>query len=161
MGVVWTFLLSYILSFLFSLKKHGGIPIYLKILKKVCLGPFLSLHCSLYKIFSWCVIPMKTLARLSWYCSSYFSYYSWGGRVVRWCWVNFRCRGVLLIWILVGQGPTVLAVGAGGVVWTFLLSSIFSLLFLPLSGRRPDIDWNTVSKRPLNPKQPTNHPFRP
>ena len=35
------------------------------------------------------------------------------GRVVRWCWVNFQCRGVLLIWIIVGQGPTVLAVGAG------------------------------------------------
>ena len=33
-------------------------------------------------------------------------------------------------------------VGAGGrgVVWTFLLSSISSLFFLPLSGRRPDID---------------------
>ena len=27
-----------------------------------------------------------------------------------------------------------------GVVWTFLLSSISSLFFLPLSGRRPDID---------------------
>ena len=44
------------------------------------------------------------------------------------------------IWITVGQGPTALAVGAGGVVWTFLLSSIASLLFLPLFGRRPDID---------------------
>ena len=44
------------------------------------------------------------------------------------------------IWITVGQGPTALAVGAGGVVWTFLLSSILSLLFLPLFGRRPDID---------------------
>ena len=44
------------------------------------------------------------------------------------------------IWIIVGQGPTVLAVGAGGGVWTFLLSTIFSLLFLPLSWRRPDID---------------------
>ena len=42
------------------------------------------------------------------------------------------------IWIAVGQGPTALAVGAGGVVWTFL--SILSLLFLPLFGRRPDID---------------------
>ena len=29
--------------------------------------------------------------------------------------------------ITVGQGPTALAVGAGGVVWTFLLSSILSL----------------------------------
>ena len=27
-----------------------------------------------------------------------------------------------------------------GVVWTFLLSSVLSLLFVPLSGRRPDID---------------------
>ena len=43
-------------------------------------------------------------------------------------------------WISVGQGPTALAVGAGGVVWTFLLSSILSLFFLPLFGRRPDID---------------------
>ena len=42
--------------------------------------------------------------------------------------------------ILIGQGPIALAVGAGGGVWTFLLSSIFSLLFLPLSGRRPHID---------------------
>ena len=40
----------------------------------------------------------------------------------------------------VGQGPITLAVGAGGVVWTFLLSSILSLLFLPLFGRRPDTD---------------------
>ena len=44
------------------------------------------------------------------------------------------------IWMIVGQGPIVLAVGTGGVVWTFLLSSILSLLFLPLSGRRPDMD---------------------
>ena len=41
------------------------------------------------------------------------------------------------IWIIVGQGPYVLAVGVGGVVWTFLLSSIISLFLLPLSWRRP------------------------
>ena len=34
--------------------------------------------------------------------------------MVRWGWVNFQCRGVLLIWIIVGQGPIALAVGAGG-----------------------------------------------
>ena len=34
--------------------------------------------------------------------------------MVRWCKVNFQCRGVLLLWSRVGQGPTVLAVGAGG-----------------------------------------------
>ena len=44
------------------------------------------------------------------------------------------------IWITVGQGPTALTVGAGGVVWTFLLSSVLFLLFLPLFGRRSDID---------------------
>ena len=43
-------------------------------------------------------------------------------------------------WITVGQGPTALAEGAGGVVWTFLLSSVLSLLLLPLFGRRLDID---------------------
>ena len=61
-----------------------------------------------------------------------------GGWVVRWYWVNFQCWGVLIIWIIVGQGPTALIVGAGGgVVWIFFLSFI---VFLPLSGRRPDID---------------------
>ena len=62
------------------------------------------------------------------------------------------------IWITVGQEPTALAVGAGGVVWTFLLSSIFS----PLS---PSL-WETARYRlkyclkgPLNPKQPTNQLF--
>ena len=50
------------------------------------------------------------------------------GRVVLWCWVSFQFRGVLLIWIRVGQGPTALAVGANGVVWTFFscLSFLFS-----------------------------------
>ena len=49
-------------------------------------------------------------------------------------------------WTTVGQGPTALAVGAGGgCLDIFTLSSIFSLLFLPLFGRRPDIDLNTVS----------------
>ena len=59
------------------------------------------------------------------------------------------------ILITVGQGPIALAVGAGGVVWTFLLSSILS----PLS---PCL-WKTARYRlkyclkgPLNPKQPTN-----
>ena len=45
-----------------------------------------------------------------------------------------------IIWITVGQGTTALTVGAVGSVRTFLLSSILSLLFLPLFGRRPDID---------------------
>ena len=45
------------------------------------------------------------------------------------------------ILMTVGQGPIVLAVGAGG-GWFghFLLSSILSLLFLPIFGRWPDTD---------------------
>ena len=43
-----------------------------------------------------------------------FTVFLGGGWVVRRYWVNFQCRGVLLIWIIVGQGPIVLAVGAGG-----------------------------------------------
>ena len=34
--------------------------------------------------------------------------------MVRRCWVNFQCRGILLIWIIVGQGLIALAVGADG-----------------------------------------------
>ena len=41
-----------------------------------------------------------------------------GGRVVRWCWVNFLptlpMPGRPTILITVGQGPIALAVGAGG-----------------------------------------------
>ena len=48
-----------------------------------------------------------------------------GGRVERRCWVNFQCRGVLLVWMIVGQGPIVLAVGAGGGCL-----DIFSLIYL-------------------------------
>ena len=66
--------------------------------------------------------------------------------------------GVLLFWLIVGQGPTALALGAGGGCL-----DIFTLIFLfsPLS---PSL-WETVRYRlkyclkgPLNPKQPTNQP---
>ena len=42
--------------------------------------------------------------------------------------------------MVVGQGLLRLQKVRVEVVWIFLLSSIFSLLFLLLSGRRPDID---------------------
>ena len=66
--------------------------------------------------------------------------------MARWCWVTFQCRGVLLSWIIVGQGSTALAVDTGGGCLDIFLSSIISLFSLPLSGRRPKIDCNTVSK---------------
>ena len=46
--------------------------------------------------------------------------------------------GVLLIWVRIEQGPTALAVGAGG--FDFFSLIYHSLFFLPLSGRRPDIN---------------------
>ena len=68
-------------------------------------------------------------------------------RVVRRFWVKFQCRGVLLIWIIVGQGSIALAVGAGGgCLDIFFLSNLSFLCSFSLSGRRPDIDCNTISK---------------
>ena len=65
-----------------------------------------------------------------------------GGRVVRWCWVNFQCRGVLQFgW------------------WGCL--DIFTLIY-PLFPFSPSL-WETARYRlkyclkgPLNPKQPNN-----
>ena len=62
--------------------------------------------------------------------------------VVGWCdgAGKLPVPGCPTIFITVGQGPVALAVGTGGMVWTFLLSSVLSLFFLPVFGRRPDID---------------------
>ena len=63
------------------------------------------------------------------------------------------------IWISVGQGLTVLAVGAGGGCL-----DIFTLIY-PFSTLSPPSLWETARYRlkyclkgPLNPKQPTNQP---
>ena len=58
-------------------------------------------------------------------------------------------------WMIVGQGPIVLAVGAGGGVWTFFLSSIFFLLS-PFLWETAQYRLKYCLKGPLNPKQPTN-----
>ena len=62
------------------------------------------------------------------------------------------------IWIIVGQGPIALAVGAGGGCLDF-----FTLIY-PFSPLSPSL-WETARYRlkyclkgPLNPKQPTNQP---
>ena len=44
------------------------------------------------------------------------------------------------IWVIVGQGPIALAVGAGRGLFGHFFSPLSFLLFLPLSGRRPDTD---------------------
>ena len=57
---------------------------------------------------------------------------------MRRCCVNFQCRGVLVIWIIVGQGPIALAVGAsGGCLKKISLIYHFSFLSPSLW---PDID---------------------
>ena len=74
--------------------------------------------------------------------------------MVRWCWVNFQCRGIQLILIIVGQGPTALTVGAGrGCLDIFILVYHFTFLSPSL--------WETARYRlkycrkgPLSPKQP-------
>ena len=55
------------------------------------------------------------------------------GRVVRRCWVNFQCRGVLLVWMIVGQGPIALAVGAGGGLFGHFFSHLSFLFSFSLS----------------------------
>ena len=50
-----------------------------------------------------------------------------GSRVVRWCWINFQCRGVLLIRIRVGQGLAAEGAG-GGCLDIFFLVYYFSFL---------------------------------
>ena len=75
--------------------------------------------------------------------------------MVRRCWVNFQCRGVLLIWIVVGQGPTALAVGAGGGcldIFTLAIISFLSPSFWEAARYR----LKYCLKGPLSPKQPTN-----
>ena len=87
-------------------------------------------------------------------CQEDVSKTGWGGRVVRRCWVNFQCRGVLLIWTIVGQGPIALAIGAGGgCLDIFSLNYHFSFLSPSL--------WETARYRlkyclkgPLNPEKP-------
>ena len=80
---------------------------------------------------------------------------------MRRCWVNFQCRRVLQFGLQVGQGPTALAVDAGG---GCLAIFIFICPFSPLS---PSL-WETARYRlkyclkgTLNPKQPTKQSKHP
>ena len=90
----------------------------------------------------------------------WFSSPTRGGLMMQWCWVNFQCQGVLLIWIIVGQRPIALAVGAGGGCL-----DIFSLVY-HFSFPSPSL-WETARYRlkyclkGLFPKQPTNQQSSP
>ena len=52
---------------------------------------------------------------------------------VRWSWVKYQCRVVLLIWMIVGQGPIALAVGAGGCCLDVFYSRLLFLFSFSLS----------------------------
>ena len=69
-------------------------------------------------------------------------------------------RGVLLIWIIVGQGPTAFAVGAGGGCLDFFFL-IYHFSFLPPSLREtPHYRLKSCLKGPLSSKQTTNKLMR-
>ena len=117
-------------------------------------GNGLAAGCQLFyrKIYRYfCSVALESVC-----LSMYLPVLLWGFRVVRWRWVSFQCRGVLLIWIRVRQGPTALAMGAGGgCLGIFTLVYHFSCLSPSL--------WETARYRlknclkgPLSPKQPTN-----
>ena len=76
---------------------------------------------------------------------------------MRWCWVNFQCRGVLPFQIKVGQGPTALTVGAGGGCFG-IFTLVYYLSFLSLSLWETEI----LSQRAVKTKnnQPTNPIFK-
>ena len=71
--------------------------------------------------------------------------------MVRWCWVNFQCKGALLIWIIIGQEPFALAVGMGGGLFGhFYPICLFS--FLSSSPRDRPISTEILSQRAIKPK---------
>ena len=78
-----------------------------------------------------------------------------GGAMVR---VNFQYQGVLLIWKMVGQGPTALAECAVGAVWTFFSHlSFLSSFSLSLGGGPTETE--VLSQRAVKRKtanQPSN-----
>ena len=71
--------------------------------------------------------------------------------MLRWCWVNFQCRGVLLIWIIAGQGPIALAEGASAGCLDIFPSSIFLIYFSLSLGDGP-IQIEILCQRAIKPK---------
>ena len=115
--------------------------------------PYIKLYLSVSNIYI--ALSIKhTISRTRLNLSLFQNLWGWSGgaKVLG----KLQCRGVLLIWIIVGQGPTALAVGAGGGCL-----DIFTLIY-PFSPLSPSL-WETARYRlkyclkgPLNPKQPTN-----
>ena len=77
---------------------------------------------------------------------------------MRWPWVNFQCRAVLQIWMIVGQGPIALAVGAGGGLFGHFYSPLSFLSSFSLSLGDSLIQTEILSQRAAKPKT-TNQLF--
>ena len=113
--------------------------------------PFSGLHVYLIQVACLIEWPLRQVLLYSpsrFTCTGLFPAFEFysrsGGRVMQWCWVNFQCRGVLLIWRC-GRG----VVGHFSLIYHFSLS-------LSLSGRRSDVECKTVSKgREIQNNQPT------
>ena len=112
-------------------------------MKTVCLGfPYLSRN-SFFIHQYWQILKYASVSMCRW---------EWSGGAV----VLGKLPGRRTIWITIGQGPTALAVGAGGGCL-----DIFTLIY-PFSPLSPTL-WETPRYRLkyclkglLNPKQPTN-----
>ena len=68
----------------------------------------------------------------------HFFYRGWSGRAMMLG--TLPVPGFLLISLIIGQEPTVLAVGAGERCLDMFSLVYISLFFLPVSGRQPDTD---------------------
>ena len=71
------------------------------------------------------------------------------------CWVNSQCRGVLLVWMIVGQGPIALVVGASGGLFGYFFSHLSFLFSFSLFLGDDPIYTEILSQRAVKPK-PTN-----
>ena len=64
------------------------------------------------------------------------------------------------VWMTVGQGPIVLAVGAGGGCLDVLILVYLFSYFSPFLWETARYRLKYCLKGPLNPKQPTNQPIK-
>ena len=91
------------------------------------------------------------------YLFSSFSLSLGGGRVVRWCWVNFQCRGVLQFDY--SRARAYCACSRCGWGWLDIFTLFYPFSFFSLSLGEARYRLKYCLKGPLNPKQPTNNPL--
>ena len=75
--------------------------------------------------------------------------------MVRWCWVNFQRRGVLLLRKIVGQWPIACVVGAGG-GYLDIFSRLSFRTSVSCSLRDGLVKTEILSERAVKPKRNPN-----